>query len=432
MRIPSGLVPHIRTLVLAVFIAACAGLFGYLWLNSGGRLPGISQAGYTAEVQFRTASNLVYDSDITIAGVKVGKVQALRTEGDLAHVTMRLDENALLHEGATVQVRNKTLIEETYLEITDGHGPALPSGTVLPPSAGKEAVELDDVLTSLDKPTKESLGTLVRSLGAGTKDTKQGVSQALQGLGDLGREGHGALAALSAQSADLQQLTGNTAKLLAALDTRQGQIADLVTDADKLTQATAGSDTELREVLRRLPGLMDTAKNASGGLSRLSPALGPVAGGLNAAAPDLDAALRELPATSADLRGLLPSLNGVLDAAPGTLQRVPAVAADASKFLPTLNVALGDVNPMLSYLVPYGRDVAAFFTNIGQVTARGDANGNAIRLFMVFNEQSVKGLPANIDVGPLKKNNPYPAPGQSANPGAFTGSYPRVEQDPPK
>ena len=192
MRIPGRHVPHIRTLVLAVFIAACAGLFGYLWLNSGGRLPGISKAGYTAEVQFRTASNLVYDSDITIAGVKVGKVQALRTEGDLAHVTMRLDRNAPLHEGVTVKVRNKTLIQETYLEITDGRGPALPDGTVLPSSAGKEAVELDDVLTSLDKPTKDSLGSLVRSLGAGTKDTKEGVSQALQGLGDLGREGHDA------------------------------------------------------------------------------------------------------------------------------------------------------------------------------------------------------------------------------------------------
>jgi phospholipid/cholesterol/gamma-HCH transport system substrate-binding protein len=419
-------------LVLAVFIAACAGLFGFLWLNSGGKLPGISKAGYTADVRFHTASNLVYDSDITIAGIKVGKVQALNTEGDLARITMRLDNNSPLHEGVTVQVRNKTLIEETYLEITDGKGPALPNGAVLPPSAGKEAVELNDVLASLDKPTKDSLTALVRSLGAGTKDTKEGVSEALQGLGDLGRDGHGALSALAAQSEDLQKLTGNTAKLLAALDTRQGQIAQLVSDADKLTQSTAGSDQELQAVLRQLPGLMDTAKNASGGLSKLGPALGPVARNLDAAAPDLNAALKELPGASTDLRGLLPSLNGVLDSAPNTLQRVPTFAGDASKFLPTLNVALGDVNPMLSYLVPYGRDVAAFFTNIGQVTARGDANGHAIRLFMVFNEQSVKGVPLNMDVGPLKKNNPYPGPGQSAKPGAFNGQYPRVEQDPPK
>lgn len=345
---------------------------------------------------------------------------------------MRLDQNAPLHEGATVQVRNKTLIEETYLEITDGQGPELPNGTVLPPSAGKEAVELNDVLTSLDQPTRESLASMVRSLGAGTQDTRQGVSQALRGLGDLGREGQGALSALAAQSGDLQQLTGNTGKLLAALDSRQGQIAQLVTDADKLTRATAGSETDIQAVLRKLPGLMDTAKDASAGLNRLSPALAPIAHNLNTAAPDLNAALLELPAASADLRGLLPSLNGVLDAAPGTLQRVPTVAQDASRFLPAVNVALSDVNPMLSYLVPYGRDIAAFFTNIGQVTARSDANGNAIRLFMVFNEQSVKGLPLTTELGPLKKNNPFPAPGQAADPGPFTGPYPRVEQDPPK
>jgi phospholipid/cholesterol/gamma-HCH transport system substrate-binding protein len=47
----------------------------------------------------------------------------------------------------------------------------------------------------------------------------------------------------------------------------------------------------------------------------------------------------------------------------------------------------------------------------------------------VLNEQSVRGLPVDLNrIAPLNKRNPYPAPGQSANPGPFTGPYPRVER----
>lgn len=435
MKMSRSVLPYPRTLILLVFIVMCLGLFGYLWVNSGGRIPLVSQKGYTATVDFAGVSNLVDDADVTVAGVKVGSVQEVKAlrQGGGASVTMELHDYAPLHEGATVQVRKKTLIEETYLEIIDGTGQALPTGSRLPDTAGKEAVELDDVLSSIDRPTREALGSMLRSLGSGTKDTRAGISQTLQGLGDLGREGHDAVSALSGQSNALAQLTGNTSRLLAALDTRQGQIAQLVQDSDALTRATADSDTEIRSVMRQLPGLLATTQTASGSLGRLSDALTPVARDVNAAAPDLNKALLELPATSKDLRGLLPPLEGVLDDAPGTLRRVPAVADHAQRFLPTVNVALSDLNPMLSYLVPYGRDVAAFFTNIGQVTARSDANGHYIRLMMVYNEHSLRGKPVSTEeIGPLRKNNPYPRPGQAKDPAPFSGKYHRVERDPPK
>ena len=61
--------------------------------------------------------------------------------------------------------------------------------------------------------------------------------------------------------------------------------------------------------------------------------------------------------------------------------------------------------------------------------ARGDGNGNSLRVFMIFNEQSVRGTPLDANsIEPLNKRNPYPAPGQSADPGPFTGTYPHVER----
>jgi phospholipid/cholesterol/gamma-HCH transport system substrate-binding protein len=430
MRISHGTLPLIRLVVLCVFFAVCAVIFGYLWLNSGGKVPLFSKSGYQVSFVAPKTANLVYNGDAMIAGVPVGEVEKIEVQGGDAKVTVQLNDQHPLHQGVTFELRNKTLVEETFVEIVDGHGEPLPSGSALPIESVKSAVKLNDVLTSIDGDTRTALASTVRSLGAGTEGTKQDLSAALTGLGDLGRQGHDALGALAAQSDDLRELAGNSATLLAALDSRQGQIAQLVDNANQLTKATAGGAGQIEAVVRKLPGLMDTAKKASTGLNRLSGSLAPVAGNLNKAAPALSTALAELPATSADLRGLLPSLDGVLNKAPGTLTRVPQFSSDLRGLIPTARTALSDVNPMLAYLRPYGPEIAAYFINWGDSVTSGDANGKYWNVYPILDEYSVKGLPLDLSsLGPLNKFNPYPLPGTLNNPGPAERPYPHIERE---
>lgn len=430
MRIPYSLLPKVRITVLLVFITLCAIFFGYLWVNSGGRIPGLTD-GYRVSMEISDADNLVADSDVMMAGVKVGKVRELEPSGGSAHALVELQSDAApLHQGATVRVRNKTLVEETYLEIADGGGPTLPDGVALPAETVHPSVQLNDVLASLDQPTREALGGTIRSLGTATDGRREDIASALTGLGQLGRQGHDALDALAAQSEDLKRLVPQTTTLLRALDTRRGQIANLVSDANRLTQATAGGHEDIEASVRQLPGVLASADTASRDLTELSQGLQPVAKDLNAASPEVSRALQELPATAHDLRGLLPALNGTLDAAPNTLQRVPVVSRDARNIIPSTRVALADLNPMLGYLKPYGQDLAAFFTNVSAQFAQHDPNGHYMRVFMIYNEQSARNNPLNTNKGLLDKSNAYPRPGQAANPGPFTGQYPRVEQEP--
>lgn len=431
MKVPHVLLPKIRLTVLVVFAAVCAVFFGYLWQSSGGRIPFVTTSGYHVSMKVSDVDNLVYDSDVMIAGVKVGKVRQLDSQGKQSNVMMELQpDSAPVHQGATVHVRNKTLVEETYLEIVDGNGPPLPDGAALPAQAAQPSVQLNDVLASLDQPTRDALGGTIRSLGTATEGRREDVSRTLTGLGQLGRQGHDALDALSAQSEDLKRLVPQTTTLLNALDTRRGQIATLVSDANRLTKATAGGHEDIQDSVRQLPGVVASANNASRDLSELSGALQPVAKDLDTASPELSRALQELPATAQDLRGLLPALNGTLDAAPATLQRTPVVSRDVRDVIPSAHVALADLNPMLGYLQPYGRDLAAFFTNVSAQFAQRDVNGHYLRAFLIFNEQSARNNPLNTNKGLLDKSNAYPAPGQSADPGPFTGQYPRVKQEP--
>ncbi|WP_233459060.1 MlaD family protein [Amycolatopsis acidiphila] len=374
-------------------------------------------------------SNLVDNSDVTIAGVTVGKVAALQVTGDVARVTVQLDSNAPLHAGATVQVRQKTLVDETFLEVTDGRGPELANGASLPDGSAKPAVELNDVLVSLDGGTRQALAESLRSLGMATQDSRQDIDRALSGLGELGRNGKTALDALAAQSDDLKQLTSGAATLLAALDTREGEIANLVDDADQLAGATADNGQSLQSVMQKVPGVLDSANEATSSVSKLSGALAPVAQDLRAAAPDLDTALQQLPRAADGLRGILPALDQVLGKAPATVQRIQPVATDLTTLIPSLQNDLLQLNPMLTYLEPYGQDIAHLFVNWGASLMTGDKNGKALRLLPVINRQAVTGVPLNTNIGPLNERNPYPAPG-AVDPVPFTGQYPHVNQAP--
>ena len=431
MRIPVSVLPFLRAGTVLVFFAVCAGIFGYFWVNAGGSIPLVTSAGYRVSLAMKDVDNVVPNSDVRSAGVKVGRVEKVDVDGGTAVVTLDLDRgSAPLHDGATVTVRNKTLVEESYLDVADGAGQEYDDGAILPPSAGRKSVQLDDVLTSLDQPTRDALGSSLRAAGLATDGSRDDIAAAVSGLGARGREGGGALRALADQSQDLKSVTGHTTKLLAALDTGQGRITDLVRDSGQLTTAVADNRADLDAVMRELPGVLDTARQASGSLNTLSGSLAPVARNLNAAAPDLSAALQELPATSSDLRGLIPSLDRTLDRAPATLDRVEPFTGAARGIIPTLQVNLSDLNPTLGYLRPYGKDTALWFAGLSQsMGVSADGNGTALRAFVILNEKSAN-QPLDSQFGPLEKYNPYPAAGQNADPRrSFDGPYPRVEEE---
>ncbi|GAB2967886.1 hypothetical protein GCM10017788_60700 [Amycolatopsis acidiphila] len=425
-----------RLVVVLAFVAGCAGFFLYMWSQSGGNVPGLSQQRqYGVTVYIDDVDNMVAYSDVQVAGVPVGKVARLDHQGGKARLDLQLDGSVSpLHEGATVQVSEKSLAGQPVLNLVDGTGAPYKDGAVLPPTAVKPSVQLRDVLASLDKPTRDALSATVRSLGQGTAGSAGDVSALMTGLGNLGRGGNTALDAIAAQTGDLKALAAELNTVFNALDTGQGQIADVVSDANRLTSATAGQAQSLGDTMTKLPGVLDSATTATGKLNQLAGALAPVAADLKTAAPDLSSALEELPATTADLRGLLPSLDATLNKAPATLQGVPAVGRDVSGLAGPADDVLRDLNPMLRYLQPYGKDIAQLFQNFGSSFHHYADDGGAYVIFRpVVGPYSLRPNPLPLDNGSsglLRQSNPYPAPGGLQDPSLFQGQYPHVERDP--
>ncbi|MCQ4080813.1 MlaD family protein [Streptomyces sp. RB6PN25] len=416
-----------KMLVLGVFSVLALVYLGYLFAKAGVSGP---FAGASYKVSFTTpdVNNLIPMGDVDMAGVRVGTVDSISHTNGMDKVVLNLDSGvAPLHQGATVRVGVKSLVGESYVAVNDGSGKVLATGSALPASAVKPAVQLSDVVRSLDPKTRTALGSLIRSLGTGTDGTKESVSQTMTGLGDIGTQGFTALDAISAQSKDLTTLAQQTTTILSALDEGEGQIGDLVKSAQQLTAATSGQQKNLSATVRSLPGVLSSTQTATQKLTTLSQSLAPVASDLNDAAPSLNTALQQLPQTTNDLRGLLPDLNGTLTEAPATLDRVPTLASDVNAVIPQLETTLSNLNPMLGYLEPYGPELGAFFSNFGAMMKYTDEAG--IHYFRLEpdlgNEQIVKGVPIKLP-NILVNDNPYPAPGQSdaATGRSFTKLYP--------
>lgn len=419
--------------VLAFVLITVVG-FSYLWTQSGGALPGVTTEHYRVVFHAKDVKNLQERGDVRIAGVQVGSVTSLSGDGHgMARVEMDLTKGAPLHQGAKVRVGLKSVIGLSEVHITDGRGPELSSGTTLPDSAVVTPVDIDEVVKTFDPKTRQELSGAVKSLGAATQGTGKDLGQLMNGLGNLGRDGNTALDALAAQSEDLSELTRETPQMLDALDTGRGRIADVVQDTQRLTAATSGQREALQNTIRALPTLLDNANTATGKLGELGSSLGPVAANLRAAAPNLNTALMQLPATTRDLRGLLPSLNGTLDSAPATLNRVePALGSDLRATMPTLHTVLRNVNPMLQYLKPYGRDIGSFFDTFAGSFDLLMGNGvRAVRLDPIFNQESVRNVPTPLlsNLNPQIWHNAYPKPGGAVRPEPFQGQYPRIHRD---
>src|SRR5437764_14834234 len=119
-----------RIAAMVIFALSCFGLLTFLWISFGGSVP-LKPKQYQLHVNFPEATTLAEAADVRIAGVPVGKVRSKRLDkkGNRTKVVLSTDpQYAPLPRGTRAILRQKTLLGETFVELTPGQ-----------PSSGKLA-----------------------------------------------------------------------------------------------------------------------------------------------------------------------------------------------------------------------------------------------------------------------------------------------------
>src|SRR5919107_5622907 len=137
-----------RLLTMVLFALSCFGLILFLWLSFGGPTP-LKPKGYRFQIAFPEATQLALEADVRVAGVSVGKVRKkdIDERANRTIATIEVDPRyAPIAQDAKAILRQKTLLGETYVELTPGTpgGARVKEGGRLAESRVEPTVELDE------------------------------------------------------------------------------------------------------------------------------------------------------------------------------------------------------------------------------------------------------------------------------------------------
>ena len=282
---------------------------------------------YELHAIVQNAANIRADSPVRIAGVNVGKVesvnsvcangnvQAACTDPRAAEVTFTVDSSGQpIHSDAQVEIRPRIFLEGNFfLDLRPGSPSArdLSSGDTIPITQTSTAVQLDQILTSLQAPDRANLQKLLAGYGTAlthepsaaedaTQDPEvQGLTaaQAINKSFDYGQTAarDAAIvneALLGTEPHDLSGLVAAQARVFGALRDHESQLQGLIGNLNTTVGAFAAESGNLEQSIKELGPTLERAEPALRHTNQTLPFL-------RRFALELTPGIRELPATIA-------------------------------------------------------------------------------------------------------------------------------------
>jgi phospholipid/cholesterol/gamma-HCH transport system substrate-binding protein len=429
---------------------------------------------YTAHAIFSNANGLKPGSPIRIAGVDVGQVTGVgpvpgcRTGGSLqvsggttnqqctaAEVTFTVDNNGLpIHKDATFAIRPRIFLEGNFfVDVSPGtpEAPDAPSGWTFPIQQGTEPVQFDQVVTSLQAPTRQNLQTLLQQFGDAVK--KGGPSYNASIKYWLPAYEYSAVVshdALGLQPHDLSNWLAEQGEVSGAIDTHPQNLQNLITYFNTTAHAFAVQNVALSQAVAELPRTLSAAipafhalnaafcsgpqvpNCAPGPLPQLATALIP---GVKSTGPMIDASLpfitqlrylvspSELRGLTADLAQTVPALARLTaESTPLMANGVrPASSCAANVIIPWSHLTINDGHFDASNGFPPRQvyiEAVDFLPGLAGESRDFDANGPYIRILGTGGTLTYSLQPGLFGqaLAPLQGEQPQPPPGDKNPP----------------
>src|SRR3954453_163281 len=169
---------------MVIFALSGLGILTFLWVGFGGSVP-LKPKDYEGNVDFPEATTLAEQADVRISGVPVGKVQSKELSGNYTSATLRIDpEYAPLPRDVQAVLRQKTLLGETYVELTPGtrDGPKIADGGDIKPGHVADTVQLDEIFRAFDPKTRAAFRTWMEAQGRAVYKRGADLNNALGNL----------------------------------------------------------------------------------------------------------------------------------------------------------------------------------------------------------------------------------------------------------
>jgi len=213
------------------------------------KMGGIAGKGYKLIVSFETAAGLEPKANVKMAGVPVGKVEAIELEGNHARLVLRIREGVRIPIDSVVSIQTQGFLGEKYVEIYPGKETSqnLPPGgrvtNTLPPA------NLDEIfrqVSSISEDLKNFTNTLSETLG--TEEGRKALSDIVKNI----RETSEVLRTV--MTANEERLN----RILVNIDTLSADMKEI----------SSANKEDLRVMIANLRSFSETLKSEAPGLAR--------------------------------------------------------------------------------------------------------------------------------------------------------------------
>ncbi len=331
--------------------------------------------------------------------------------------TIELDRKyAPIAHDARAILRQKTLLGETYVELTLGHpkqAGTVPEGGFLADGRVAKTVELDEIFQALDPRTRASFRVWQQDLSRAVAGRGRDLNDALGNLPAFAGDGNDLLTVLDGQASQVRELVRGTGEVFGALTKDEGQLHNLIVNAGDTFDATARQQQALAETVRIFPTFLDESKLTFQRLESFSKDTDPLVQDLRPAAHDLTPTLRDVRGLAPDLKGFFVNLDPLITASKAGLPALRDTLTQAKPLLAQLQPFLEQLNPALHYL-EYQQLMTADFISNGAAaladttsTVTNQEMGHYLRQFGPIGPETVGMYPQRPAAS---RGNAYPRP----------------------
>lgn len=408
---------------MVLFALSCFTLTLFLWVSFGGPVP-LQPQGYRFNIRFNEAVQLATEADVRIAGVSVGKVKSVEPSLGRTDAAIELNEKyAPLPSDSRATLRLKTLLGETYVELTPGTKgkgvPAVPEDGRLTDSNVEELVELDEVIRIFDPRTREALTTWLKEQAIALNGRGDDLNEALGTLPIFFAESNDVLSIFRRQQAETRELIRKSADVFEAIDSRPGQLTELVVSADRLLTVTARRNEQIAQTFREFPGFLREAKKQVKRFTAFTENTSEFIDRNTEIAEEFSPLVKQSVDTTNNARYLIDNLDPLLTKADRTLPYVNEFLDMSKPVFSQLDPFLRNLNPVFEFIGMYDRELVSALANDTSAT-QGIAGPTTI--VKKTNESGLHVLKGVINAGPAmlgysaqrydkSRGNAYPQPG---------------------
>jgi ABC-type transporter Mla subunit MlaD len=392
-----------KIFVAVGFALSCFGLLLFLWIAFGGPVP-LKPESYRVTIPFEEATQLAVESDVRISGVSVGKVKAIELSeaGSYAEATVELDAKyGPIPSNTKAMLRQKTLLGETYVELTPGdpEDGALPEGGTLPAAQVSKAVQLDEIFRAFDEPTREAFRTWMADASQAFAGRGVDVNAAIGNLSPFADKADQLMQILDSQDQAVTGLVRDGGETFEALSSRPEQLRGLIENTEQVFGTLADRDQQIIETFQVLPTFLDESKLTLERLDTFALDTNDLITQLRPSARELSGVLEETAKTSPYLTrffdGLVP-VNEKAKAGFGSLRTVLDDQLPAP--LDRIRSYTTELTPVVEALNEYRRETTAALGNVASATNASNIDVNFklrkyLRTTSPFNIQALASLP---------------------------------------